>query len=81
MDYTVIGGEVNLAQRFEANAGPGQVLITGNTHARVKDLVRVRELGALRVRGKSRGVPAYDVLDVVGPGARAASPEDGEPAR
>lgn len=65
MDYTVVGSEVNVAQRFEANAGPGQILITGATYTRVKDIVRVRDLGALRVRGKSRGVPAYDVLDVV----------------
>jgi class 3 adenylate cyclase len=61
-DYTVIGNEVNIAQRFEANAGPGQILITGNTYERVKDAVQVRELGLLRVTGKQEGVPAYDVL-------------------
>lgn len=65
MDYTVVGSEVNVAQRFEASAGPGQVLITGSTYTRVKGLVRVRDLGPLRVRGKSRGVLAYDVLDIV----------------
>lgn len=31
----------------------------------MKDIVRVRELGPLRVRGKTRGVMAYDVLDAV----------------
>jgi len=61
-DYTVIGNEVNTAQRFESNAGPGQILITGNTYERVKDAVRVRELGRLRVAGKQEGVEAYDVL-------------------
>jgi adenylate cyclase len=61
-DYTVIGNEVNTAQRFESNAGPGQILITGNTFERVKDAVRVRELGLLRVTGKQEGVLAYDVL-------------------
>ena len=61
-DYTVIGNEVNTAQRFEANAGPGQILITGNTYERVKNAVRVRELGLLRVSGKQEGVLAYDVL-------------------
>ena len=65
MDYTVVGSEVNLAQRFEADAGPGQILITGSTYAYVKDMVRVRELGSLRVRGKAEGVMAYDVIDVV----------------
>ena len=61
-DYTVIGNEVNTAQRFESNAGPGQILITGNTYERVKEAVRVRELGRLRVAGKQEGVEAYDVL-------------------
>jgi adenylate cyclase len=61
-DYTVIGDEVNVAQRFESNAGPGQILITGSTYARVEDAVDVRELGLLRVMGKQEGVMAYDVL-------------------
>ena len=64
-DYTVIGSEVNLAQRFESNAGPGQILITGKTYESVKEMVRVRELGLLRVAGKQDGVPAYDVLSGV----------------
>ena len=64
-DYTVIGNEVNTAQRFEANAGPGQILITGNTYERVKEAVHVRELGLLRVLGKQEGVLAYDVLSGV----------------
>jgi class 3 adenylate cyclase len=61
-DYTVIGDEVNVAQRFESNAGPGQILITGSTYERVKKAVEVRELGALRVSGKQERVAAYDVL-------------------
>jgi adenylate cyclase len=61
-DYTVIGNEVNVAQRFESNAGPGQTLMTGGTYERVKDAVQVRELGPLRVTGKQEGVMAYDVL-------------------
>jgi len=62
MDYTVIGDEVNVAQRFESNAGPGQILITGSTYERVKEAVQVRELGSLRVKGKNEGVMAFDVL-------------------
>ncbi len=62
MDYTVIGNEVNVAARFEANAGPGQTLITGRTYEHVKDLVDARELGALRVKGSSHAVTAFDVL-------------------
>jgi adenylate cyclase len=61
-DYTLIGNEVNVAQRFEANAGPGQILITGSTYERVKAALEVRDLGLLRVMGKKDGVMAYDVL-------------------
>ena len=61
-DYTVIGDEVNVAQRFESNAGPGQILMTGSTYERVKDTVQVRDLGLLRVAGKQEGIVAYDVL-------------------
>jgi adenylate cyclase len=61
-DYTVIGNEVNLAQRFESNAGPGQILITGSTYEGIKNAVEVRELGLLRVMGKETGVMAYDAL-------------------
>ncbi|MBI3826374.1 MAG: response regulator [Candidatus Rokubacteria bacterium] len=62
MDYTVIGDEVNLAQRLESNAGPGQILIAEATYERVRDRVQVRELGAMRVKGRNEGVPTYDVL-------------------
>jgi class 3 adenylate cyclase len=61
-DYTVIGDEVNVAQRFESNAGPGQILITGATYERVKEHVEARELGVLRISGRQDGVLAYDVL-------------------
>jgi class 3 adenylate cyclase len=61
-DYTVIGDEVNVAQRFESNAGPGQILITAATYEHVKKRVEVRELGVLRVSGKQDGVAAFDVL-------------------
>lgn len=64
MDYTAIGSEVNVAQRFEANAGPGQILITGSTFAHVKDAIQARDLGPLRVSGVRQGVAAFDVLGV-----------------
>ena len=68
MDYTVIGDEVNLAQRLEANAGPGQILISDSTYAHVQGAVQVRELGPLRVKGRKEGVRVYDVIGVL-PGA------------
>jgi len=61
-DYTVIGNEVNLAQRFEANAGPGQILITVATYERCKESIEARDLGRQRVPGMQEEILGYEVL-------------------
>jgi adenylate cyclase len=61
-DYTVIGNEVNLAQRFEANAGPGQILITAATYERCKESIEARDLGWQRVPGMQEEILGYEVL-------------------
>ena len=63
MDYTVIGDEVNVAERFESHAGPGQILITKNTYEHLKGSVQARELGPIEIKGKSEPVVAYEVLE------------------
>jgi adenylate cyclase len=61
-DYTVIGNEVNLAQRFEANAGPAQILITAATFERCKEAIEARDLGWQRVPGMQEEILGYEVL-------------------
>ncbi|PAQ09217.1 adenylate/guanylate cyclase domain-containing protein [Mesorhizobium temperatum] len=64
MDYTIIGGAVNLASRLEQEAPPGAVLISYETFAQVKDTIDCEELGHVQVRGIAYPVATYRVLDL-----------------
>jgi class 3 adenylate cyclase/PAS domain-containing protein len=64
MDYTIIGGAVNLASRLEQEAPPGAVLISYETFAQVKDTIACVELGHVQVRGIAYPVATYRVLDL-----------------
>jgi class 3 adenylate cyclase/HAMP domain-containing protein len=63
MDYTIIGGGVNLASRLETAATPGEILISYETHAHVGDQVVCEEYGEIDVRGIAYPVVTYKVLD------------------
>jgi class 3 adenylate cyclase len=62
MDYTAVGDTVNLAARFEQNAGPGQVLVTQATYDHIADDFDVQPIGTLRVKGRGGWAPGYSVL-------------------
>lgn len=62
MNYTAIGDAVNVAARLQAEAGLGEVLISGSTYHRVRDKVIVEELGPRQVKGRSQPVMIYSVL-------------------
>jgi len=64
MDYTMIGGAVNLASRLEHEAPPGEVVISYETHAHVKDDIHCEEHGNVRVRGIAYPVTTYRVIDL-----------------
>jgi adenylate cyclase len=66
MEYTVVGDTVNLAARLEAEARPGQVLISQPTHDRVRGRVQARSLGRLKLRGKEAPVEVYEVIGLAG---------------
>lgn len=64
MDYTIIGGEVNLAARLEAKADPGGVLMAYETYALVKDHIRAEERALINMKGIRREVRPYAVLGI-----------------
>ncbi len=64
MDYTIIGGGVNLACRLEQMAPPGEIIISYETYAQVKDQVCCEERERINVKGISRPVATYQVVDL-----------------
>ena len=62
MDYTMVGGTVNLASRLEHEAPPGGVLISFETYAHVKNDVRCEERGHVQVKGIAQPVATYLVV-------------------
>ncbi len=65
MDYTIIGGEVNLAARLEGAADPGGILMSYETYALVKDMVAVEEREAIVMKGIKRQVRAFAVANIL----------------
>ncbi|MEX6502115.1 adenylate/guanylate cyclase domain-containing protein [Pseudomonas zhanjiangensis] len=63
MDYTIIGRDVNLASRLESAAESGEILISHETYSLVKDLIMCRDKGQISVKGFSRPVQIYQVVD------------------
>jgi class 3 adenylate cyclase len=63
MDYTIIGSGVNLASRLEAAATPGEILISYETYAAVRQWIHCKEHGRISVKGFAYPVAAYQVVD------------------
>ena len=63
MDYTIIGGEVNLASRLQSHAEPGSILLSHETYSLVKDSVLAEEQDPIQAKGFAKPVRNYKVLD------------------
>ena len=66
MDYTIIGGGVNLAARLEKACPPGEILISYETYSHVKDQIACRLKGQIQAKGFIEPVSTYQVLDLHG---------------
>jgi adenylate cyclase len=63
LDYTVIGDTVNVAQRLQSAAGPGQILINNSAYEKVKESFSCRKVGEITLKNKADNVIVYEVLD------------------
>jgi class 3 adenylate cyclase len=64
MDYTAIGGEVNLAARLQSHAEIGSILLAHETYSLVKDEIAAEELAPVVVKGFAQPVRVYRVLRI-----------------
>ena len=65
-DYAAIGSVTNLAARLCSEASRDQILISQRIYAAVSDLVEVKEVGPLQLKGFQRPVVAYEVVRLKG---------------
>lgn len=60
-DFTVIGDAVNIAQRLQSIAQPGQILITEETSQKAGDRFRCRKVDEVALKNKSNAVVVWEV--------------------
>ena len=62
LTYTIIGGEVNIAQRLEAAAPSDGILMSYESFAHAQDLVEVNELNSITMKGINREIKVFSVI-------------------
>jgi hypothetical protein len=65
MDYTIIGAEANLAARLQSNAEPGGIVLSYETYALVRDIVRAQPQEPIAMKGIGRKIVPYVVEGLV----------------
>jgi class 3 adenylate cyclase len=63
--YKAVGFAVNLASRLQAQADPGSILCGFRTYALVEDYVQASRREPLVVKGSSRPIEAWEIVDLL----------------
>lgn len=63
LDYTVIGDVVNVAQRLQSIAKPGQVVVPESAYEKLKEAFQCSLVGEVNLKNKSNPVLIYEVLE------------------
>jgi adenylate cyclase len=66
MEYTIIGAEANLAAHLQYMAEPGAIVMSYETYALVRDVVRAHAMEPITMKGISRTVVPYVIEGAVG---------------
>jgi class 3 adenylate cyclase len=61
LEYSVVGDSVNLAQRIQQWAGPGEIVLSQPTYSALRERVNCDELPMQQVKGRVAPVGAYRV--------------------
>jgi len=80
MEYTMIGGGVNLASRLENSAKPDEILTSYETYALIKDHFECEERGTIEARGIAYPVSTYAIVGERTPDVTATSAVSDEPS-
>ena len=62
MDYTIVGGPVNVASRLEHFATPGTIAISGSTKSLIESSIETKPLGEIHVKGVHTAIDVYQVI-------------------
>ena len=62
LDYTVIGDEVNTAQRLQSAALEGQIIISETNYHKIKESFHCNLVGEVSLKNKAKPVTIYEVL-------------------
>ena len=63
LTYTIIGGEVNVAQRLEAAADANGILLSYESFAHAQDMINIEQREAISMKGISREIKVYSVVE------------------